>query len=123
MDGCKIAEMFKNKAVELTQSLHAKFPVQLCLPMMMLQNMEPVVAVERYSESVHRPYEARIRSRDVTFFMTDDLVNLPDEVDSSMLTMVRGLWNDLSTEEQESVWDYFHIFERLATAYEKWTHS
>jgi hypothetical protein len=123
MDGCKIAEMFKNKAVELTQSLHAKFPVQLCLPMMMLQNMDPVVAVERYSERVHRLYAARIRAHDVTFFMTDDLASLPEEVDSSMLSMVRGLWNDLSAEEQESVWDYFHIFERLAIAYAKWTPS
>lgn len=117
MDTVKIANMFKNKALELTQRMHAKFPAQLALPLIMLRSMDPALVIGRYVDTVHTPYSNRILARDTTFFLTDDLASLSEEVNTSMLAMVRGLWGDLSADDQDSIWEYFHIFERLARAY------
>jgi hypothetical protein len=123
MDTTKIANMFKNKALELTQLMHAKFPAQLSLPLMMLRAMDPHLVMDRYVDTVHTPYHARITARDATFFLTDRLAALPEEINTSMLAMVRGLWTDLSADDQDSIWEYFHLFERLARAYAQCTHS
>lgn len=112
----RVAEMFKNKALELTRSLHAKFPAQLALPLIMLQTMDAQDALDGYVHNVHVPYAKRIADYDTTFFLTGDLGDLPKEVDSSMLTLVRSLWCDLDADDHTSVWAYFQIFERLAKA-------
>jgi hypothetical protein len=115
MNNAKVESMFKNKALELIQSLHAKFPAQLSIPLIMLRNTDAQLALGTYVESVHTPYASRIAAHDTTFFLTGDIAT--PQLDSSMLTMVRSLWHDLSSDEQDSIWDYFQIFERLVKAH------
>lgn len=119
----KISTMFKSKAVEFTSQLQAKFPALMYLPSAALKGMDGAEMISTYSETVSTPYHDHIIEKDESFFL-----NVPDAeiisaskggCDTSMLTMLRGLWGDFGIEDKEVVWNFLVMFEKLVDAWKR----
>lgn len=109
----KAEVVFKAKALELARKLQTVFPAKLLIIMPHLENADDSDLIDRYCETVHKPYAERIRSRDEEFFMTTSDLDDPLNVVSAL----RGFWADLGADNREVVWRYMDVFERLAACW------
>ena len=101
--------MFKNKAIELASKLQARFPSKLVFVVPALQAADADELFNTYRESVHDPFGRQIRAREESFFMTTSDIDDPLQ----MVGVLRGLWTQMTPADQDAVWKYMDMFERL----------
>jgi hypothetical protein len=105
-----VAVIFKRKVGELLGKLQDRFPGRLLFANVALTRAKELELLQMYVEKVHVPYSDRIKARDEQFFMTTSDIDDPLNVTA----MLRGLWGDMTPKDQEVVWRYLDLFEKLA---------
>lgn len=104
--------LFKRKARELAGKLAERFPGQLPLVLPAIDAADEDELFSNYYELVHIPYGHKIKERDEDFFMTSDSIADPMQ----LIGMLRGLWKQMDSQDQEAVWRYLGVFEKLCIA-------
>jgi hypothetical protein len=105
-----VATVFKRKVGELLKKLQDRFPGRLMFASVALTQADEHFMFREYVEKVHHLYGGRIKARDEQFFMTTDDIDDP----MNITALLRGLWVDMTSKDQEVVWRYLDVFEKLA---------
>jgi hypothetical protein len=114
MNRPRLAQVFKVKADELADTLLARFPAQLAIPIATLRAVPAGTMIQSYGDNVRSRYGDHIAEHDESFFLTAH----DGDFDHPMVLLLRALWAKLGDGDKEAVWAFLDVFQRLSKAYE-----
>jgi hypothetical protein len=109
-------ESFNNKLTEFVKDLGVAFPdihdiTMLRTSLTLAKNVDSGLPQRLFHEHVASPFGDRILASDEGFFMQYDYKDLSKihGVEIDIVGKIKGVWHELSPENQHAIWKYLHV--------------
>lgn len=125
----KYYTIFNNKVIEFLNDLIRIFPNDADFKMYknavsLVKLADEKKPLEFYKIFMNDQYKANINNKNEKFFLdhdyneilnSEELSNeLDGNVNNKIVNKLKGYWNELSTENKETVWNYFTLFLKIS---------
>ena len=114
MDATQLADIFKDKAMELKAILNPHVTPELRLAAIFMEAMAPSILCSAFHMHVCLPYKSKIEQKDAVFFMNP--ANLVSGADPTLATL-KVTWNMLDDDDKEDTWALLKQMSDLSTMF------